>query len=59
MQKVSKKTDKSCSCPYCDIPVKPTSSPFCKGCGAKLRFCSKCGCVIPKDAQKCPKCGAE
>ena len=53
-----KKTEAKCKCPYCDIPVS-SPSPLCGGCGTRLRFCSDCGCVIPRTAERCPECGAK
>jgi len=49
---------KECRCPYCDEPVR-FESPFCQTCKAELIFCEKCGEPIPKNDEKCPKCGAE
>ncbi|MBC8263554.1 MAG: zinc ribbon domain-containing protein [Anaerolineales bacterium] len=47
-----------CHCPYCNGSLT-TPMPFCKGCGAELRFCSQCSQPLPKKAQVCPHCGAE
>ncbi len=54
----AKKTEKRCQCPYCDVPVS-AQAVFCEGCGTKLRFCSECGCAVPRIAQRCPGCGAK
>lgn len=54
----NEKTKKRCQCPYCDI-TESESPPFCEGTEANLKFCSKCGSVIKRDAQKCPECGAD
>jgi predicted amidophosphoribosyltransferase len=53
-----RKDEKACYCPYCDGDMS-MSMPFCKGCGAQLRFCSQCSEPLPQDAQVCPNCGAE
>ena len=50
--------EKQCHCPHCDVPVH-TESAFCKACGAKLRFCAECGCVIPRTVEQCPECDAK
>jgi len=47
-----------CCCPYCDYSmIMP--APFCRACGAELRFCDECDELLPQDAQVCPHCGAE
>jgi nitrogen fixation NifU-like protein len=48
--------EKECRCPYCDMEI-PEDEAICKGCGAKLNFCSNCGKPVPKDVEKCPECG--
>jgi predicted amidophosphoribosyltransferase len=53
-----RKTVNQCKCPYCDIPISEPS-PFCGGCGNRLRFCSECGYVIPRMVERCPQCGAK
>uniref|UniRef100_A0A7C6A8L4 Zinc-ribbon domain-containing protein n=1 Tax=candidate division WOR-3 bacterium TaxID=2052148 RepID=A0A7C6A8L4_UNCW3 len=47
---------KKCRCPFCDGPLLPDSS-FCQTCKVEIIFCRKCGAPIPKNANKCPKCG--
>lgn len=47
-----------CRCPYCDAPIK-VESPFCQPCNVELRFCPHCGQAIPKQTERCPKCGKE
>jgi len=55
--KKNEKTKKLCECPYCDVP-ETASFPFCAGTETKLKFCSECGCSIPRVAKRCPRCGA-
>jgi len=50
--------EKACYCPYCDCGLT-MPMPFCKSCGAELRFCVQCSQPLPQDAQVCPNCGAE
>ena len=50
--------EKACYCPYCNGDLTMLM-PFCKGCGAELRFCAQCREPLPQDAQVCPNCGAE
>jgi len=50
--------EKECRCPYCDMELQE-ESPFCKGCGANIKYCSNCGTPLPKDADKCPECGTK
>jgi len=45
-----------CRCPYCEAPIK-AEPPFCQPCNVELAFCSACGQVIPKHAERCPQCG--
>jgi hypothetical protein len=49
----------SCHCPYCDDPICPENGEGSSPCSVSLRFCSKCGAVLEKDAERCPKCGLE
>ncbi len=53
------KTDKNrCKCPYCDIS-ESAPLPFCETEKNKMKFCSECGHAIPRNAKKCPDCGAK
>ena len=47
-----------CYCPYCNHGLT-MPMPFCKTCGAELRFCAQCSQPLPQDAEVCPNCGAE
>lgn len=49
----------SCKCPYCEGEIECTESPFCQPCGVSLRYCGKCGAVVPRNASVCPDCGSE
>ena len=53
-----REAEKECHCPYCDVQVS-AETPFCRQCGASLRFCSECGYAVPRTAEKCPECGAK
>lgn len=50
--------EKACYCPYCNGDLTMLM-PFCKSCGAELRFCAQCSEPLPQNAQVCPNCGAE
>ena len=56
LQKIKK--PKKCLCPYCDEPLLPKSS-FCQTCKVEVIYCKKCGEPIPKNSDKCPKCGTK
>ena len=53
-----RKDEKACYCPYCDGDMS-MAMPFCRACGAELRFCTQCSEPLPQNAQVCPHCGAK
>ncbi len=57
-ERASELEEKACYCPYCEASME-MPLPFCRACGAVIRFCSQCNEPLPQDAQTCPNCGAE
>jgi DNA-directed RNA polymerase subunit RPC12/RpoP len=49
----------SCHCPYCEDPICPDNEEGSSPCKVTLLFCSKCGEVLEKEADRCPKCGLD
>lgn len=45
----------ACHCPFCDHALE-MPYPFCRACGAELRYCPVCGQPLPKDADACSYC---
>lgn len=45
----------ACHCPFCDHALE-MPYPFCRACGAELRYCPVCGQPLPKDANACSYC---
>lgn len=45
-------------CPYCDEEIYEMNLPICSACHVELLLCSICKEPVPKNASKCPKCGA-
>jgi predicted nucleic acid-binding Zn ribbon protein len=46
-------------CPFCDEDIAEAAFPYCEACGARLKHCPKCGLTVPREAEKCPHCGAK
>jgi len=44
-----------CNCPYCDEPL---FGDLCRPCNVRVSHCPGCGKPVPKNAGKCPECGA-
>jgi ribosomal protein L40E len=49
--------NKNCKCPFCEGELEEEFVPFCKTCNIPVKRCSKCGAVIPSEANNCPECG--
>ncbi|HEC83209.1 MAG TPA: hypothetical protein ENI46_01825 [Firmicutes bacterium] len=50
-----RKDGQCCACPFCDATLEPVY-PFCRECGKKVNYCSKCGKPIPPTKQVCDDC---
>jgi hypothetical protein len=46
-------------CPYCDQEIFEMKLPICSACHVELIYCSECKQPLPKNAKKCPNCGAQ
>jgi predicted amidophosphoribosyltransferase len=47
------------SCPFCDAQIAEAAFPYCEACGLLALRCPRCQMPVPRDAQKCPHCGAD
>ena len=47
------------TCPYCDEDIAEAAFPYCEACGLKVLRCPKCAMVVPREKEKCPRCGAD
>jgi endogenous inhibitor of DNA gyrase (YacG/DUF329 family) len=54
-----KSKDKVHTCPYCDEEIAEAAFPYCEACQVKLLRCPQCREAVPRDAEKCPYCGAD
>ncbi|MHB8104548.1 MAG: double zinc ribbon domain-containing protein [Dehalococcoidales bacterium] len=51
--------DKIHSCPFCDDDIAEAAFPYCQACEVNVLRCPKCHLNVPRDAEKCPHCGAD
>jgi nitrogen fixation NifU-like protein len=56
-EKVEKKDDEECSCPYCEGPIEGLEE-VCGSCHVELDRCDACDRVLSKEDETCPHCGA-
>ena len=58
MVEKNKTAKKHLRCPYCDEEIYDMHLPICSACHVEVLFCRSCKEPLPKNAVKCPKCGA-